>query len=142
MDNLANPLGIQVGGRHYADMKIQPVEFINANQFQYCEGNIVKYVSRWRHKGGIEDLRKASHYMLIILSDAEYTRRFSDLRSHYGHAGMAPERYCRENGITGPEKGVITHLWLWNAKGTRYDLRSAGEWLDELITTETREATG
>jgi hypothetical protein len=57
----------QVGGRHYADMEIQPIEFIMKNGLGFCEGNIVKYVSRWRGKGGIEDLRKARHYLDLLI---------------------------------------------------------------------------
>ena len=54
---------IQVSGTHYKKKVIQPWDFIAANQLGYFEGNIVKYVSRWKDKGGIEDLRKARHYL-------------------------------------------------------------------------------
>jgi hypothetical protein len=54
---------IQVGGQHYKAKTIQPWDFIAANQLGYFEGNIVKYVSRWRDKGGVDDLRKARHYL-------------------------------------------------------------------------------
>jgi hypothetical protein len=53
----------QVGGDHYKAKPIQPWDFIAANQLGYFEGNIVKYVSRWRDKGGINDLKKARHYL-------------------------------------------------------------------------------
>lgn len=53
----------QVGGDHYASKAIQPWDYIIANQLGYLEGNIVKYVSRWQSKGGIDDLRKARHYI-------------------------------------------------------------------------------
>jgi len=53
----------QVGGQHYKAKAIQPWDFIAANQLGYFEGNIVKYVSRWRDKGGVDDLRKARHYL-------------------------------------------------------------------------------
>lgn len=58
---------IQVGGSHYKDMKIQPVEYIVANNLGYCEGNVVKYVSRWKSKGGVDDLRKARHYIDLLI---------------------------------------------------------------------------
>ena len=58
---------IQVGGSHYKDMKIQPVEYIVANDLGYCEGNVVKYVSRWKSKGGVDDLRKARHYIDLLI---------------------------------------------------------------------------
>jgi len=53
----------QVGGSHYALKPIQPWDYIAANELGYFEGNIVKYVSRWREKGGVTDLEKARHYL-------------------------------------------------------------------------------
>lgn len=54
---------IQHGGTHYKTKAIQPWDYIVSNNLGYLEGNIVKYVSRWRDKGGIEDLQKARHYL-------------------------------------------------------------------------------
>lgn len=62
------PLSTQVGGSHYKDMAIQPLEFILANGLGFCEGNVVKYVSRWKEKGGVEDLKKAKHYIEVLIS--------------------------------------------------------------------------
>ena len=61
----------QVGGAHYAIKAIQPWDFIIANNIGYLEGNIIKYVSRWKDKGGVEDLKKAQHYLqkLIEVTD-------------------------------------------------------------------------
>ena len=53
----------QVAGSHYSDKSIQPWDFIYANNLGYFEGNCVKYVSRWKDKGGIDDLKKAIHYL-------------------------------------------------------------------------------
>jgi hypothetical protein len=53
----------QVGGAHYATKAIQPWDYIIANNLGYLEGNVVKYVSRWKDKGGVEDLKKARHYL-------------------------------------------------------------------------------
>jgi len=58
----------QVGGNHYKDCKIQPVEYIHANQLDYFEGNVIKYVTRHRTKGeGKKDIEKAIHYAELIL---------------------------------------------------------------------------
>lgn len=62
-----NPLDQQVGGGHYKDMTIQPVEFIHANGIGYMEGNVIKYVARWRKKNGIADLEKARHYIDLLI---------------------------------------------------------------------------
>ena len=63
----------QVGGAHYATKSIQPWDYIIANDLGYLEGNIIKYVSRWKDKGGVEDLKKAQHYLqkLIETHDKE-----------------------------------------------------------------------
>lgn len=57
----------QPGGTHYKDNPIQPIEYIHANQIGYCEGNVIKYVTRWRKKNGIQDLEKAKHYIELLI---------------------------------------------------------------------------
>ena len=52
----------QVGGTHYL-RAIQPWDFIAANGIGFFEGNIIKYVTRWRDKAGVDDLKKARHYL-------------------------------------------------------------------------------
>lgn len=63
-----NPLETQVGGRHYKDLKIQPIEFIHANNIPFCEANAIKYLCRWRNKNGVQDLLKARHYIDLLIS--------------------------------------------------------------------------
>jgi hypothetical protein len=70
-----SPKDGQVGGNHYKDCKIQPTEFIHANNIPFIEGNIIKYVIRHRNKNGIEDLKKAKHYIdLLIQFEYETTK--------------------------------------------------------------------
>ena len=57
----------QVGGKHYKNMKIQPSEFINENKLLFAEGNAIKYICRHSIKGKEEDVRKAIHYLEMIL---------------------------------------------------------------------------
>ena len=64
-------LETQVGGSHYSSMKIQPVEFIIANNLPYLEGSILKYICRHRAKNGKQDLEKAAHYLQMLI-EAEY----------------------------------------------------------------------
>lgn len=61
----------QEGGAHYKDFEIQPAEFILANGLGFVEGNVIKYVCRHRAKNGAEDLRKAIHYIELLL-ESEY----------------------------------------------------------------------
>lgn len=60
-------LTVQEGGNHYKDMPIQPVEYIHANKLGYFEGCVIKYVSRWKKKNGIEDLKKARHFIDLLI---------------------------------------------------------------------------
>jgi len=53
---------------HY-DMKIQPIEYIMANGLGFCEGNILKYISRYKEKGGIDDLLKAHYYLELLIDN-------------------------------------------------------------------------
>jgi hypothetical protein len=59
----------QVGGDHYLKKKIQPIEYIMANKLDFCEGNVVKYITRWRDKGGIESLRKIKQYVDFLIQE-------------------------------------------------------------------------
>jgi hypothetical protein len=61
----------QVGGTHYTDMAIQPIEYILANNIPFPEGNVIKYVSRWRSKGGLKDVRKAVHHLQLLIEHEE-----------------------------------------------------------------------
>jgi hypothetical protein len=56
----------QTGGTHY-QVAIQPWDYIVANNLGYLEGNVIKYVTRYKNKGGIEDLRKAQHYLAKLI---------------------------------------------------------------------------
>lgn len=57
----------QVGGSHYKQFPIQPVEFINVNNLSYMQGNVIKYVVRYPFKNGIADLEKAKHYIEMLI---------------------------------------------------------------------------
>jgi hypothetical protein len=65
--NLMSSFDTQVGGSHYKDLAIQPLEFIVKNGLDFLQGNVVKYVIRYKLKGGIEDLEKARHYLDMMI---------------------------------------------------------------------------
>ena len=62
-----NPWKKQVNGSHYKKYKIQPTEFCIKNNIPFAEGCVIKYVCRWRDKNGIEDLKKAIHYLEMLI---------------------------------------------------------------------------
>jgi hypothetical protein len=57
----------QIAGTHYSNKAIQPWDFITSNNIGYLEGNVIKYISRWKEKGGVNDLLKAQHYLEKLL---------------------------------------------------------------------------
>ena len=62
-DNIKDP-------KHYSRWKIEPVQFMMENEIPYVEGNVIKYIMRWRYKGGLEDLHKAREYLNILIKNA------------------------------------------------------------------------
>jgi hypothetical protein len=61
----------QVGGSHYKKYKIQPIEFIVKNNIGFVEGNIIKYILRFKEKGGVQDLEKAKHYIELLIDSTK-----------------------------------------------------------------------
>lgn len=66
-DTPQSALDRQIGGGHYKQFAIQPVEFIHKNGIGFIEGNCIKYLARWREKGGIQDLEKVKHYLDLLI---------------------------------------------------------------------------
>lgn len=71
MSRSPSALDIQHGGNHYKGLKIQPVEYIMANGIGYMEGNAIKYITRYKLKNGTEDLKKARHYIEMLIENEE-----------------------------------------------------------------------
>ena len=61
METITNP-------EHYNKHAIQPINFILQNNLGFCEGNIIKYVCRYKDKGGVEDLQKARQYIDFLIN--------------------------------------------------------------------------
>jgi hypothetical protein len=57
----------QVGGQHYKKFKIQPAEFCYVNDIPYLEATAIKYLCRWKDKGGVQDLEKAKHFIDLLI---------------------------------------------------------------------------
>ena len=82
----------QVGGDHYTKMKIQPVEFIQANNIPFMEGSAIKYLARWRDKGGIQDLQKARHFIDMLI---EYEINAQNRQSKESARSPATESFSK-----------------------------------------------
>jgi len=90
----------QIGGSHYKDMAMQPSEFINKNKLQFAEGNAIKYICRHAHKGEVEDLEKAKHYIDMIIE------------RDYPLVPMTEEEEYRNAGITKEEAEKKPETWI------------------------------
>jgi len=62
-----NAFDTQVGGSHYSKLTIQPSEYSMKNNLNWCQGNVVKYITRYKDKNGLEDLKKAKHYIDLLI---------------------------------------------------------------------------
>jgi hypothetical protein len=62
-----NPLKEQVGGDHYSKLEIQPAVYSERNKLSYLQGNAIKYITRYKDKGGVEDLYKAIHTVKLLI---------------------------------------------------------------------------
>lgn len=61
----------QIGGNHYKDFAIQPIEFIHRNDLGFEIGNVIKYVCRFKQKMEMQDLEKAKHYIELMIELSE-----------------------------------------------------------------------
>ena len=71
VNSTQSALDKQISGNHYKDKGIQPIVYIHANNLGFCEANVVKYVTRHKEKNGAADIRKAIHYLELLL-ELEY----------------------------------------------------------------------
>lgn len=124
---------VQVGGSHYKGTTYQHWDYVlMALNGRYLEGNITKYVARWRKKNGLQDLQKARHYLdKLITSFNEGTVQplFSAWRSTH----ESPSHFCDVNGIDVSERMIILALSNWS---NREDLNRVGGMLNALIEKE------
>lgn len=74
MNESTDALSTQVGGSHYKDMEIQPVEFCMRNNLNFCQSSAIKYICRYKNKNGKQDIDKAIHF-LQILKQIEYNQQ-------------------------------------------------------------------
>lgn len=66
--NPTSPLDVQIGGDHYKKLKIQPMQYSMANKLDACQHTAIKYITRFRDKGGVGDLEKAKHCIDMLIA--------------------------------------------------------------------------
>ena len=80
-------LNTQVAGSHYKHRKIQPIEYCEANRLGACESAIVKYITRWREKGGMKDLEKIKHYVDLLIETEQKYHGWNPQDNTWNHKG-------------------------------------------------------
>lgn len=131
-------LDMQHCGSHYKRLQIQPTEYWKANHLGGDEAAAIKYVSRWRDKGGLDDLYKAQHHIQFIWEDGDYMRRVAGLARLTRAAAdyrdvVTPDDYIEANRLPVEEGRVVRYLTVWNHTGATHNLRSAITSMAELI---------
>ncbi|MNK75245.1 hypothetical protein D3C87_947820 [compost metagenome] len=119
-------LSTQVGGAHYKTYAIQPVEFVMANDWDFCASAILKYVTRWRQKNGAQDLRKAIHFV-SLRDELTRVRRLMPL------GAISMTDFVQKNGIHAEDTWALVRLDEWvntDLPGHRDALLS---WLNHLL---------
>lgn len=123
---MSDPNGHQVGGDHYATA-LQHWDVVEAFGIGYLEGCATKYVTRYKKKGGLEDLKKAQHYVekLIHLHNhgfEDYTRQEGCRYPRGCVPAEVVREFCSANGLDLTEGFVILRLFTWKQES---DLQSA-----------------
>lgn len=90
-----NPITQEIGGSHYKGFAIEPIQFILANGLGFCEGNVVKYICRYKRKNGVEDLKKARHYIDFLIEREEHPETFEGRKDAFD---------CRKESENSPNK--------------------------------------
>lgn len=67
-------MDVQIGGDHYKKLKIQPMEYSMANNLDACQHTAIKYITRFRDKGGVADLEKAKHVIDMLIEFEQKNR--------------------------------------------------------------------
>lgn len=107
-------LEAQIGGTHYIEMPYQPVLFVMKCKFNFCEGNVIKYVARHKSKDGKRDIEKALQYVDII-DDMKKTypaihTAITDFNLTLYAREMEAEKFCMLNEIYGLEREIIFNI--------------------------------
>lgn len=97
-----NALSNQVGGNHYKDMLLQPIELIAALRCSFIQGCIIKYISRYKAKNGAEDIKKCIHYAQLAIQLRDKRKCNDKVLS------MSLNRYILKNKLTIIQRRIIT----------------------------------
>lgn len=107
---MSDSLSVQVGGLHYKNLGIQPVEFGMVNRYDPCAFSTLKYVTRHRAKHGKEDLLKGRHFVQLR---RDILIREPETRFAVALNVIDIREYCQSNGLPFMETAILCDLHLW-----------------------------
>lgn len=122
--------------KHYTMLAIEPFTFFTANKLNFAEANAIKYISRYKNKNGLEDIKKAEHY-LQILEDAIKAQHFGINTRNVENMSIPPQEYCKQNNITGDNAEFISSICANDFKKARElikQITTSNGGANELIT--------
>lgn len=115
----------QVAGDHYVNLAMQPVEFAMRNKYDFCCASALKYLTRWRAKAGVQDLRKGKHFI-------EFRETFREDALQAGDV-VPIFHYCEMNEIRGIDRAVLTSLHAYALWPTPLLAAQTINWIETLI---------
>lgn len=118
-----DPLDRQVGGEHYSKGGIQPIHFTETNNLTFSEGNVVKYITRYKHKNGLQDLEKVDHYLDFIEKYSETDRCYSEVDI---------DEYCVSNEFNEYQTNVLCSMFNYLLVEDIYYIEKAKQYLNKL----------
>lgn len=124
-------LHMQHGGDHYLTRGIQPVEFWASNMWDPFSASILKYMTRWRQKGGVLDLQKALHFANFRV-DLDAAHPYPILVE--AGRGIAMREYVKANGIPAVEEPIFYALELWVQAGRTAREKYEGRTFIKMLT--------
>lgn len=98
----------QIGGSHYKDMPFQPIQLISMLDLDFCQGNVVKYVSRYKLTDGVRDLEKAKHYCRMAMEMEKSSPRLS---MTILQAVFISEGFVASNGLSKWVADIIVYVY-------------------------------
>jgi len=118
---MMNPLDVQVGGSHYKNMAIQPVEYCHKNRLGGIESSVIRYICRWREKNGLEDLAKIPHYVDLLMALESESADVEDAFTNSIQRGVWPansmpipwKTFTKVNRLAGAETWVVELISTW-----------------------------
>lgn len=116
-----DPNKSQVGGSHYRS-EYQHWDWVIDIQLGYLESAATKYLTRWKEKNGLQDIRKSIHYIEKLISSYDekgYRRTYWDMIGAAEIKGLT-NRFAEKNNLDPDEKNIFFEIAMWE---NEYDLK-------------------